>query len=95
MQELPPEEPVPERVDVHDEISVLGEVTHHVDDFIVIRSHTSTVTVDIDSVLCLEDRTVLGRVSSSLRIQFAAIDRSADRCTRHLDALTTRSTLCG
>jgi hypothetical protein len=56
---------VHETVDVQDQISLLGEVTHYVDEFIVIRSTMDTPTVDIDSVLCLEDRTVLGRVRCS------------------------------
>ncbi len=55
-----------ESIDVNDQIALLGEVTHYVDEFIVIRSTMDTSTVDIDSVLCLEDRTVLGRVSTTL-----------------------------
>lgn len=64
-----------EKVDDADQIALLGEVTHHVDEFIVIRSNSDTLTVDIDSVLCLEDRTVLGRVRASSLIHERCLTR--------------------
>jgi hypothetical protein len=56
------EEPINITLTENDVIEPIGHVAHIVDEFVVIQSKSGTSALDLESLLCLEDRTIIGRV---------------------------------
>jgi len=48
-----------------DEIEYIGDVYHLIDNVLVVKHAAICATLDIESVLCLEDRTILGMVQET------------------------------
>jgi H/ACA ribonucleoprotein complex non-core subunit NAF1 len=58
---LPPVEPLVVNIDATHKIERIGKVSHYIGTSLVIRSEYPS-TLDIDSVLCLENRKYVGKV---------------------------------